>query len=73
MEACGMLLYDARFFNESEYILKLLFDELTTETVAHYTSIFRLIPLEIVNPVVLLPYLPVGKSTMMSAFMQKAR
>ena len=39
----------------------LIFDDMTIEAVEHYVSLFRMLPLEVVNPQTLLPYLPIGK------------
>lgn len=62
LQACSLLLYDARFAVEGDHIVKLIFDEMTTEAVAYYPQLFRMLPIELVNPSVLLAYLPPGKA-----------
>jgi hypothetical protein len=53
---------------ESDTIVRVIFEVMTIEAVEHYVSLFRMMPLEVINPAVLLDYLPCGKSK--SAFIQ---
>jgi hypothetical protein len=53
---------------ESDTIVRVIFEVMTIEAVEHYVSLFRMMPLEVINPSVLLDYLPCGKSK--SAFIQ---
>jgi hypothetical protein len=56
---------------ESDTIVRVIFEVMTIEAVEHYVSLFRMMPLEVINPAVLLGYLPCGKSK--SAFIQQIK
>ena len=56
------LLYDYESCPISER-LKLIFVDLQVEFIKHYKEVFSLIPLELVHPSELMPFLPPGKQT----------
>ena len=61
LKIVNILLYE-RLSEEDSTVIKLIFEEMMMEAVENYVSIMKLIPLEIINPRVILPYLPPGRS-----------
>lgn len=57
------MLFDQRMEHESDTVVRTIFDEMPIESVQNYVQLFRMLPLELINPAVLLPYLPCGKQT----------
>ena len=43
-------------------VIKFLFEDMFCETIDNYTALFEILPLENLNPAVLAPYLPPGRS-----------
>ena len=62
IEVASCLLYDKLIATEDSSLIKILFEGMICESINNYAAIFDILPLESLNPAILAPYLPPGRS-----------
>ena len=62
LSVANCLLYEKVAIIEDVTIIRHIFEDMLYEAIDNYTSIFEILPLEILNPSTFVPYLPPGRN-----------